>query len=79
MNCVPRTKVLCEPQLGKRGLYPQISTRETGSQVKTMMNLIALSDGANDLLAIAELINVSILDLKPLLEKLIENKILEKI
>jgi aminopeptidase-like protein len=79
MNCVPRTKVLCEPQLGKRGLYPQISTRETGSQVKTMMNLIALSDGANDLLSIAELINVSILDLKPLLEKLIENKILEKI
>jgi aminopeptidase-like protein len=79
MNCVPRTKVLCEPQLGKRGLYPLISTRETGRQVKTMMNLISLSDGSNDLLTIAELINVSILDIKILLEKLIDNKILEKI
>tara|TARA_A100001015_G_scaffold245743_1_gene281817 strand:- start:2075 stop:3370 length:1296 start_codon:yes stop_codon:yes gene_type:complete len=79
LNCVPRTTVLCEPQLGKRGLYPQISTRESGRQVKTMMNLIALSDGKNDLLTIADLINVSILDIKVILEQLIKNKILEKI
>lgn len=49
--------VLCEPQLGKRGLYPTISTKSGASGVRDMMNLLTYCDGSNDLILIAEMIN----------------------
>ncbi len=50
---------LCEPQLGKRGLYPTLSTATSGMEVRTMTNLIAYCDGQRDLIDIAEKIGVS--------------------
>jgi aminopeptidase-like protein len=44
----------CEPQLGRRGLYPTLSTRDTKQQVQTMMDVLAYADGRHDLLALAE-------------------------
>ena len=44
----------CEPQLGPRGLYPTMSTRDSGQQVRAMMNLLAYADGRHDLIAIAD-------------------------
>ncbi|MDQ6607893.1 MAG: DUF4910 domain-containing protein [Actinomycetota bacterium] len=45
----------CEPQLGKRGLYPTLgSARETEERVLDMMWLLNFCDGASDLLAVAE-------------------------
>ncbi len=61
--------VLCEPQLGKRGLYPTLSTKETAKEVYLMMNLIAFSDG-RDLLEIAETIGVQANQLFPLVDRL---------
>ena len=55
-NRVWRASVLCEPQLGKRGLYPTTSTRESTVSVQTMMDLLAYVDGKLDLLNIAEVI-----------------------
>jgi len=52
----------CEPQLGKRGLYPTLSTRESGRQVRDMMNFLAYADGEPDLLEIAERIGIDVLD-----------------
>lgn len=46
--------VLGEPQLGKRGLYPNVSTKDTKSQVAVMMDLISYCDGKKSLLEIAE-------------------------
>ena len=40
---------LGEPQLGKRGLYPEFSTKATKSVVANMMNVLAYCDGTNDL------------------------------
>lgn len=48
---------LCEPQLGKRGLYPTLSTKTSGEVVRTMMNFLAYADGTADLVTIAETIN----------------------
>ncbi len=62
-NRVPRVTVLGEPQLGKRGLYPQIGTKDSGLAVRKMMNLIAYADGTRDLLAIAETIGADMLEL----------------
>ena len=64
--------VLCEPQLGKRGLYPTLSTKNTHKQVKTMMNILTYCDGNINLLEIAELINKPFLELVPIIEKLKE-------
>jgi aminopeptidase-like protein len=48
----------CEPQLGKRGLYPTLSTATSGYEVREMMNVIAYCDGRHDLIDIAEKIDV---------------------
>lgn len=62
-NGIPRMMVLCEPQLGKRGLYPTISSKGSADDVRTMMDLIAYSNGEHDLVQIADEIGVSALDL----------------
>ena len=63
---VLRVSVPCEPQLGKRGLYPTLSTKETVDQVRDMMNLIAYSDGSRSLLEIAEKIDVPFWNIAPI-------------
>lgn len=62
--------VLCEPQLGRRGLYPTVSTKQTSTQVRDMMNLITYCDGTRTLLEIAEQVNVPMWNLFPLVELL---------
>jgi aminopeptidase-like protein len=66
----PRVTVLCEPQLGKRGLYPNLGTKETQAKVAAMMDLISYSDGQRTLLEIAELINHPIWELDRILQPL---------
>ena len=72
-----RVTVLGEPQMGKRGLYPTLSTKKSDEQVKLMMDLISLCDGKNTLLDIAETLNTPIWDLYELIDKLVELKLLE--
>ena len=72
-NSFPKTTVLCEPQLGKRGLYPTLSTKESGTQIRAMMDLISYCDGQHDLLDIAELINEPIEKLLDILKPLVAN------
>jgi len=69
-NQTPRVTVMCEPQLGKRGLYPQIGTKDSGLAVRQMMNLIAYADGTRDLLSIAETIGADMLDLVEIADRL---------
>jgi len=67
LNCIdvfekntvhPKINVFCEPQLGKRGLYPSISTKESGNIVRNMMNFISYCDGSNSILDISEICNI---------------------
>lgn len=74
-NCIPKVKVLGEPQLGKRGLYPTISTKGSGMVVRNMMNFIAYADGTNDLVDICNIIKVPIWETSDFLEKLLNNDI----
>lgn len=75
-NIYPKVTVLCEPQLGKRGLYPSLSTKESGEQVRVMMDLISYCDGDRSLLEIADLIREPFWELKPIVDKLIGHKLL---
>jgi aminopeptidase-like protein len=56
--------------MGKRGLYPTLSTRKSGEQVRLMMDLISLCDGVNSLLDIAEILGAPIWNLYELCDKL---------
>ena len=53
----PKINVLCEPQLGKRGLYPSLSNKSDKS-FKSMMNFISYCDGKNSISEIANLCNI---------------------
>jgi aminopeptidase-like protein len=69
----------CEPQLGKRGLYPTLSTRDSAQATRLMMNFLAYCDAKHDLLAIAEKLNCSIFDLIPLASLLSSHKLIKNI
>jgi aminopeptidase-like protein len=78
-NRLYRVTCLCEPQLGPRGLYPTISTRDSGATVRGMMNLLAYADGKTDLIAIADIIGADALELAPLAQKLVAAGLLEEV
>jgi len=71
-NVAPRINVLCEPQLGKRGLYPTLSTKESGAQVQAMMDMISYCDGTRTLLEIAEIVGEPFAKLRGILGTLVE-------
>ncbi|MCE5181774.1 MAG: DUF4910 domain-containing protein [Anaerolineaceae bacterium] len=77
-NAYLNIKVLCEPQLGKRGLYPTLSTKDSGDQVRAMMDMISYCDGTRTLLEIASLIEEPFWELLPVVEKLVEYGLLER-
>jgi len=72
-----RTTVFCEPQMGKRGLYPTLSAKNSAQEVRLMMNLISLCDGQYSLLDIAENLNIPIWELYELTEQLVKHELLE--
>jgi aminopeptidase-like protein len=69
----------CEPQLGPRGLYPTVSTRDSGASVRAMMNLLAYADGQHDLIAIAERIGESVFDCAAMAKRLVEAGVLKAV
>ncbi|WP_340005829.1 DUF4910 domain-containing protein [Paenibacillus sp. FSL K6-0276] len=75
-NTKYKIKCFGEPQLGKRGLYPTLSTKETGKIVRDMMNFIAYADGERDLIQISNIIQVKIKELYKIVDNLYENDLL---
>lgn len=68
--------VLGEPQMGKRGLYPTLSTVTSANEIKLMMDFLSLCDGKASLLQIADKLNVAIWDLYEICDKLEEYNLL---
>jgi aminopeptidase-like protein len=69
-NCYPKVTVLGEPQLGRRGLYPRISSPCAYSSVKLLNDVISRCDGFTSLLQISELCQCAIWDLYPIINML---------
>lgn len=66
----------CEPQLGKRGLYPTISRKGSNYSVRTMQHFIAYADGRNDLIGISNILGTPVDELIPIKNKLMEHQLL---
>ena len=49
---VPDSMTPCESQIGKRYLYPNLSTKKTNNEVRDMINLISYCEGQHILLEI---------------------------
>lgn len=78
-NGTYRTTCLGEPQLGRRGLYPTLSQRGSGLEVQTLMNILAYADGQRDLISLAEQIGVPAETCLPIIERLLQERLLERI
>jgi aminopeptidase-like protein len=69
----------CEPQLGKRGLYPTLcSQKDNTAFVDAMMWILNLADGTNDLISISEKSKIPLKELISVVNKLIENGIIKR-
>lgn len=77
-NAVWRNLCPCEPQLGKRGLYPTLSTRDSGGSVRAMMNVLAYADGSCDLISLADKIGLHALDCAGIIDRLAQEELLAR-
>ena len=74
-----RVKTLCEPQLGKRGLYPNTSIKSNFEIVQNRMNIISYLGGDIDLLDVANLCEVDFEKVWEIITELLAVDLVERI
>ena len=60
----PKSVAMCEPQMGKRGLYPTLSRKSKNRLSRSYMNFLQYSDGYNSLEKISKLIKLNLRSVK---------------
>ncbi|PHS28319.1 MAG: aminopeptidase [Robiginitomaculum sp.] len=78
-NQVWRATTLCEPQMGKRGLYSTLGTRAPEVATRLRMHILSYADGNHDLLALAEKLRTPAWELIPFIEELAAHGLLEDV
>lgn len=58
-NKVYKVNTYGEPQLGKKGLYPSLSTLATADIVRTRLDFLAYADGTNDILSLSDITGIN--------------------
>lgn len=74
INEIYENTIFCEPNLGKRGLYHTLST---ANDIPLACNFLAYCDGKNDIIDIAEILNMQAYEIQDLLKKILEFKLLK--
>ena len=69
-NDIYKATCLGEPQLGKYGLYPTVSTRDSALLTQAVRDFLAFADGKTDLIEISNTIQIPPWELYPVIEKL---------
>ena len=69
----------CEPQLGKRGLYPTLGGGKVSASVDVLLNVLSYCDGETDLLTLAEICGLSIFDVADAAKTLEEHGLIREI
>ncbi len=75
LNEIYKSEVFCEPNLGKRGLYPTLNLANSRPLIA---DFLAFCDGKRDLIDIAELLNIKAFELESVVKALLENKLIKK-
>ncbi len=74
-----RATVLGEPQLGKRGLYPSLSTKDSYRQVSLLKNVIAYSDGTQDVIDLAKRFECEVNDVIHIYHTLLDHHLVARV
>jgi len=69
---------ICEPQLGKRGLYPNTSTKTAIDLIRNQMNVMSFLDGQTDLIDVSEKCNLDYASTLQIVETLYCANLIEK-
>ena len=70
-----KINTICEPQLGKRGLYPNTSSKKSGQSVHNQMNVITYLDGLHDVEEISAICGIPIIEVEEIIARLFEAKL----
>ncbi len=73
---IPKNLILCEPQMGKRGLYPTLSSKKQNKITKSYMDFLQYADGKNDIENISDLIKINLNSVKKIYNVLKRNKLI---
>ena len=71
----PKYKVMCEPQMSKRELYPTLSIKNGNKLTEIYMNFLQYADGTNSLEKISNLINIDLKSVKKIAKILFKNNL----
>ena len=66
---------MCEPQMGKRGLYSTLGDKNKKKNSKNLMNFLQYADGTNSLEKISNLIKLDKKSVKKIYILLLKNKL----
>jgi aminopeptidase-like protein len=69
----PKYKIMCEPQMGKRGLYPTLSNKNENKLTRSYMNFLQYADGTNSLEKISNLIKLDLKSVRKIYQILFKN------
>ena len=69
----------CEPQLGKRGLYPTLGGGKVSASVDVLLNVLSYCDGETDLLTLAEICGLSIFEVADAAKTLEEHDLIREV
>ncbi len=71
----PKYKIICEPQMGKRGFYNKVFLKEKKLSSDTYMDFLQYADGRNSLKEISKIINLSFANSKKIFKTLLKKKL----
>ncbi len=74
-----RIKCLCEPQLGRRGLMPTMSNKESYKDTLILKDISAYADGTNDIFELSDHIGHPVADMLPTIKKMVDAGLLEAV
>lgn len=76
MNTFYKSNIFCEPNLGKRNLYP---TLNLANRPPFITHFLAFCDGKRDLIDIADKLDVKVYELENIIKELVKHKLIEEV
>ena len=73
----PKCKIMCEPQMGKRGLYQSLSNKYLKTSTRNYMDFLQYADGTNSLEKISNLINLDLTSVRKIHRVLLSHNLVE--